>query len=114
MDRMLKGKIRMGTDMENLRRWENDNLNECSPEDRVWGFSIHSSEVLHGDCAKIEDEVLVKMLYEGILNKKEGAPAWTEMSTVKHGVRFMSNMVLCVVQRCLRMDAKVCHSGRLF
>jgi len=110
---MLKGKIRMGTNMENLRRWENDNLNECSPEDRVWGFGIRSSEVLHGDHAKIEDEVLVKMLYEGILDKKEGAPAWTEMSTVKHGVRFMSNMVLRVVQRCIRTDAKVRHSGCL-
>jgi len=59
MDRMLKGKIHMGTDMENLRRWENDNLNECSPEDRVWGFGIRSSEVFYGDCAKIEDEVFV-------------------------------------------------------
>ena len=66
----------MGTDMENLRHWENDNLNECSPEDWVWGFGIRSPEVLHGDCAKIEDEVLVKMLYEGILDK--GAPAWTK------------------------------------
>jgi len=47
------------------------------------------------------------MLYEGILNRKEGTPAWTEMSTVKHSVRFVLNMVLRVVQRCLRMDAKV-------
>jgi len=111
---MLKGKIHIGTNMECLHCWENDNLNKCSPEDRVWGFSICSSEVPHGDCAEIEDEVLVKMLYEGILDKKKGAPAWTKMSTVKHGVRFMSNMVLHVVQRCLKMDAKVRHSGRLF
>jgi len=114
MDRMLKGKIRMGTDMECLHRWENDNLNECSPEDWVWGFSICSSEVLHGDRAKIEDEVLVNMLYEGILDKKKGAPAWTEMLTVKHSVQFMLNMALRVVQRCLKMDAKVRHSGHLF
>jgi len=114
MDRMLKGRIHIGTGLENLRRWENNNLNKCSPEDWVWGFSIRSSEVLHVDRAKIEDEVLVKMLYEGILDRKEGAPAWTKMSTVKHGVRFVSNMVLHVVQRCLRMGAKVRHSGRLF
>jgi len=85
-----------------------------SPEDRVWGYSIRSSEVLHYERAKIDDEVLVKMIYEGILDKKPGAPAWTEMSSVKHGVHFVSNMVLCVVQRCLKMDAKVCHPGCLF
>jgi len=110
---MFKGKVQMGTAAQTLLQWDQDALDDCSPEDRVWGWSVRSSEVLHHDRTKIDDKALVKMLYQGLLDKQPGAPAWTEPTSIKHGVRFMSNMVVRVVQRCLRMDDKVQHLGRL-
>jgi len=83
---MLKGKIQMGNAHQTQLCWDQDTLDNCSPEDQVWGWSIRSSEVLHQDCTKFDNEVLRKMLYQGLLNKKVGAPAWTEVMSVKHGV----------------------------
>ena len=103
----------MGSDAQTQVRWDQDALEDCSPEDQVWGWSIRSSEVLHHDRNKIDDEVLVKMLYQGILDKQPGAPAWTEPTSIKQGVRLVSNMVVRVIQRCLRMDDKVQHLSRL-
>ena len=110
---MIKGRVRMGSDAQTQVRWDQDALEDCSPEDQVWGWSICSSEVLHHDRNKINDEVLVKMLYQGILDKQPGAPAWTEPTSIKQGVRLVSNMVVCVIQRCLRMDDKVQRLGHL-
>ena len=107
MDRMVKGQVRMGSDHQTQVRWDQDVLVDCSPEDQVWGWSIRSSEVLHYDRAKINDEVLVNMLYQGILDKKPGSPAWSEPTSIKQGVCLVSNMVVRVIQRCLRMDDKV-------
>jgi len=103
----------MGSDAQTQVRWDQDALEDCSPEDQVWGWSIRSSEVLHHDRNKIDDEVLVKMLYQGILDKQPGAPAWTEPTSIKQGVRLISNMVVRVIQRCLRMDDKVQRLSRL-
>jgi len=110
---MLKGKVQMGNARQMQLRWDQGTLDDCSPEDQVWGWSIQSSEVLHQDCAKFNDEVLCKMLYQGLLDKTAGAPAWTNGTSVKQGVRFVSSMVVQVLQRCFKMDDKVCHSGHL-
>jgi len=110
---MFEGKIQMGAATQTLLRWDQDMLDDCSPEDRVWGWSVRSTEVIHHDRAKINNEVLVKMLYQGLLDKQPGAPAWTEPTSMKHGVRFVSNMVVRVLQRCVKMGTKVRHSGRL-
>ena len=97
----------MGTTGQSHTRWHNDALDDCSDEDRVWGWSIRSSEVLHQERDKIDDNVLVKMLKMAFLDKKPGAPAWTEPPSIKHGVRAVSNMVVRVLQRCLWTEAKV-------
>ena len=104
---MLKGKVQMGNDVQTKLRWDKDTLEDCSPEDRVWGWSVYASEVLHHDKDKLEDECLLKMLHQGLLDKQAGAPAWSENSEVKHGVRFVSSMIVRVLQRCFRMDEKV-------
>ena len=111
---MLKGKVQMGNAHQTQLRWDQDTLDDCSPEDQVWGWSIRSSEVLHQDCTKFDDEVLHKMLYQGLLDKKAGALAWTDGTSVKQGDHFVSSMVVRVLQRCFRMDDKVRHSGCLF
>jgi len=104
---MLKGKVQMGNDAQTKLRWDQDALEDCSPEDRVWGWSVHASEVLHHDKDKLEDECLLKMLRQGLLDKQAGAPAWSENSEVKHGVRFVSSMIVHVLQCCFKMDEKV-------
>jgi len=88
----------MGTAAQTLLCWDQDTLDDCSPEDRVWGWSIWSTEVIHHDRAKINNKVLVKMLYQGLLNKQPGALAWTEPTLIKHGVCFVLNMVVRVLQ----------------
>jgi hypothetical protein len=104
----------MGTAAQTLLHWDQDALEDCSPEDQVWGWSIRSTEVLHCDKDRIDDECLKKMLYVGLLDKKAGAPAWTETTSVKQGIRLVSNMVVRVVQRCLKLDDKVrCPGGSL-
>jgi len=97
----------MGSDHQTQVCWDQDTLSDCSLEDQIWGWSIRSSEILHYDRAKIDNKVLVNMLYQGILEKRAGAPAWTEPTSIKQGVRLVSNMVVRVIQQCLRMDDKV-------
>jgi len=63
LDHMLKGKIQMGNAHQTQLRWDQDTLDNCSPEDQVWGWSIRSLEVLHQDHTKFDSEVLCKMLY---------------------------------------------------
>ena len=104
---MLKGKVLMGNDAQTKLHWEQDTLEDCSPEDRMWGWSVRASEVLHHDKDKLEDNCLLKMLRQGLLDKQAGAPAWSENSEVKHGVRFISSMIVRVLQRCFKMDEKV-------
>jgi hypothetical protein len=104
---MLKGKIQMGTNAQSQCRWDQDALDDCSPEDQVWGWSIRSTDVLHCDRDKLKDDVLRKMLYQGLLDKKVNSPAWTEPTSIKHGVRFMSSVVVRVLQRIFKMDDKV-------
>src|SRR6267378_2567071 len=111
MNQMLKGKISMGTGPDTLLRWDQDVLSDCSPEDQVWGWSIRSSEILHLDQEKINDRVLHAMLSQGLLDRKEGAPTWTESRDIKQGIRLGLNMVVRVLQRCFRTDDKVRHSG---
>ena len=65
---MLKGKIQMGTAAQTYTRWHNDTLDDCSPEDQVWGWSVQSSEILDMDKEKFNDEVVRKMLYMSLLD----------------------------------------------
>ena len=102
----------MGNNAQTKLRWEQDVLEDCSPEDRVWGWSVRASEVLHHDKDRLEDECLLKMLRQGLLDKQAGAPAWSENSEVKHGVRFVSSMIVRVLERCLKMNDKVQRLGR--
>ena len=103
---MQKGKVQMGTNAQTLHRWDQDSLSDCSPEDQLWGWSIRSTDVLHCDKDKVQDDVLKTMLYQGLVDKKAGAPAWSD-SNVKHGIRFASNMVVRALQRIFKIDAKV-------
>jgi len=103
---MQKGRVQMGTNTQTLQRWDQDLLNDCSPEDQLWGWSIHSTEVLHCNKDKVQDDVLKTMLYQGLVDKKAGAPAWSD-SSIKHSIRFASNMVVRVLQRIFKIDAKV-------
>ena len=110
---MVKGKVQMGTSPDTLLRWDQDVLADCSPEDQIWGWSIRSSEVLHYDWTKIDDRILHQMLSQGLLDKKDGAPAWTEYLSVKQGLRLTSSMVVRVLQRCFKIDDKVRDPGHL-
>ena len=100
----------MGNDVQTQLCWDQDTLEDCSPEDCVWGWSIRVSEVLHYDKDKLDDECLLKMLCQGLLDKQAGAPAWGKNSKVKHRVRFVSSMIVCVLQGCFKMDDKVTTS----
>ena len=64
------------------------------------------TDVLHCDKDKVQDDVLKTMLYQGLVDKKAGAPAWSNIS-VKHGIRFASNMVVRVLQRIFKINTKV-------
>jgi hypothetical protein len=100
----------MGTDADTRLRWDQDVLGECSPDDQIWGYSIRATEVLLHDRAKIGDEVLHKMLHQGLLDQTAGGPAWTEALSIKQGVRLVSSMIVRVLQKCFKMDDKVGHS----
>jgi len=102
----------MGTSGATHTRWDQDVLADCSPEDQIWGWSIRSTEVLHHDRAKFDDRVLVKMLYNGLLDRKDGAPAWSETLSIKQAVRHMSSALVRVVQRCFKTEDKVSNPGR--
>jgi len=108
---MLKGKVQMGSNVQTKLRWDQDTLEDCSPKDHVWGWSIHASKVIHYDKDKVDDECLLEMLCQCLLDKQAGAPAWGgENSKVKHGVCFVSSMIVCVLQCCFKMDDKVTTS----
>lgn len=62
----------MGTNTQTLSCWDHDTLDKCSPDDQIQVWSIHSSEILHYDKDKVEDDILCKMLFVGLLDKKLG------------------------------------------
>ena len=103
---MLKGKVRFGTDAQTFQRWDQDALSDYLPKDQVFGWTVRSTKVLHYNKAKVKDDVLSKMRYQGLLDKKASAPAWTEQSSVKHGVHFMLNMIIRVLQWIFKIDDK--------
>ena len=103
----------MGTPQQTHLRWDQDRLLDCSVEDQVWGWSIRSSEVVHHERAKLADDALHHMIMTSLCDTKEGAPAWTEPVSIKHGIRLVTNMVVRVFQMCFKLDDKVNHSGRL-
>ena len=111
---MLKGKIQFGTNIQTHTRWDQDALDNCSPDDQIWGWSICSLEVLHHDWNKINNEVLCTMLYAGLLDKKARAPAWTKQTSIKQGICLVSNMVIHVLQQCFKINAKVDLTGHHF
>jgi len=104
---MVKGKVQMGTPAATHAQWYQDSLDDCSPEDRVWGWSIHASEILHHECTKIDDECLIKMLRQGLCDTKEGSPAWTEKLSIKEGIRLMSSISTRICQKFTCLDSKV-------
>jgi len=97
IDRMLKGKVQMGTPGQTLTRWHSDELKECSGHDRIWGWSIRSMEVLFEFRHKLDDNVLHKMLHMCLLDERQGAPAWTEPTSLKQGLRLLSSAIVRVV-----------------
>jgi len=111
---MLKGKVQMGTPGQTLTRWHSDKLAECSGHDRIWGWSIRSMEVLFEFRRKLDDNILHKMLHMCLLDKRQGAPAWTEPTSLKQGLRLLSSAIVRVVQRVFKTETKVRHSGCLF
>ena len=36
---MLKGKIQFGANVQTHFHWDQDTLNNCSPDDQIWGWS---------------------------------------------------------------------------
>ena len=111
---MLKGKVQMGTDAATFARWHQDSLDDCSPEDHIWGWSIRSSKVVHYDHAKFNDECLHKMLLLGLCDTAEGMSAWNKRVSVKEGIRFMSSVATRIFQKFIHVNDKVGHSGCLF
>jgi len=110
---MLKGKVQMSMPTQDLWRWDQDLLRECSRDDRIWGWSIWSLEVLHLDRSKINDKVLHEMILKSLINTEVGAPAWSETLSVKQGLHMAANMVTWVLQKVFKAKAKVSHSGCL-
>jgi len=110
---MLKGKIQMGTPVQDLCCWDQDALREYSCDDWIWGWSIRSSEVLHLDCSKINDEVLHEMILKSLVDTETGAPAWSETLFIKQGLCMAANMVTHILQKVFKAEAKVSHSGCL-
>jgi len=111
---MLKGKVQMGTVVATHARWYQDALDDCSPEDRIWGWSIRSTEVLHHKRTKLDNKCLCKMLLQGLCDTAAGAPAWTEKLSVKEGVCFMLSIATRIWQKFICLDNKVCHPGCFF
>ena len=91
----------MGTNTEIQARWHYDSLADCSQDDRIFGWSVRSSEVLH------HDEVLWEMLYQGILDPTDGAPAWTEKLNLRQGLRLMLSAIVRVLQRIFVVEKRV-------
>src|SRR5258707_645276 len=104
---MLRGRVQMGTHQQTRDRWINDKLDDCSQDDQIWGWSIRSSEILDQDKTLIDDDVLRVMLYQGLLDAKPGAPAWTEPLSLRQGLRLMSNISVRLLQRHFKTDIKV-------
>jgi len=99
----------MGTPIQDLHCWDQDTLHECSRNDQIWEWSIRSSEVLHLDWSKINDEVLHKMILKNLVDTEPNAPAWSETLSVKQGLCMVANMVTWVLQKVFEAEAKVCH-----
>ena len=112
MERMIKGRVHMGTDAATHSRWINDNLEQCSIPDRIWGWSIRSTEILHHERAKIDDTVLRDMLYLALLDAGPANTAWTEPTNIKQGLRLTTNATVRLLHRVLKADDKVGHPGR--
>ena len=110
---MLEGKVQMGTACMTYNRWFSDALPELLPEDRIWGWSICSTDVLHNHRRKLNDNVLHGMLHMGLLDSMPGAIAWTERLSVKSGLRLMSSIVVRVMERIFKTDERVRHPARL-
>ena len=108
---MLKGRVQMGTNAETQARWHYDSLADCSQDDQIFGWSVRSSEVLHHDKEKINDKVLREMLYQGILDPTDGAPAWTERLNLRQGLRLMSSAIVRVLQRIFAVEKRVLLSS---
>ena len=104
---MFFGRVRMGSDAATMNRWHNDRLLDCSPDDRIWGYSARSCEVIARERKNIDDEVLIHMLYLSLLDPKAGAPAWSEGLSVRQSTRLAANSSVRILQRVLRMDATV-------
>ena len=107
MDRMLKGKVQMGTLGQTLNCWNGDELAECSIHDRIWGWSIQSTEVLFEHRRKLDDNVLHKMLHMCLLDEVIDAPAWTAMTNMKQGLRLLASAIVRVVQCVFKTEEKV-------
>ena len=103
----MPGRIQMGSNAASRTRWHEDRLLDCSPDDRIWGWSIRSTEVLHHSRKDIGDEVLIKMLYQSLLDSKEGAPAWSEGLSIKQASRLAANSSIRILQRVLKIDETV-------
>ena len=101
----------MGTNAETQARWHYDSLADCSQDDRIFGWSVKSSEVLHHDKEKINDEVLREMLYQGILDPTDGAPAWTERLNLRQGLCLMSSAIVRVLQCIFVVEKRVLLSS---
>ena len=104
---MFFGRVRMGSDSATMNRWHNDRLLDCSPDDRIWGYSARSCDVIARERKNIDDKVLIHMLYMGLLDSKPGAPAWSEGLSVRQVTQLAANSSVHILQRVLRMDNTV-------
>ena len=91
----------------NAPRWNDDRLLQCSLDDKIFGWSVRSTEVLHHERAQFKDEVLRDMLYLGIQDTKTHGGAWTENLGVKQGIRLAMNATIRVLQRVFTVEGKV-------
>ena len=71
-------------------------------------------EVLFENRRKLDDNVLHKMLHMCLLDEVPDAPAWTETTNIKQGLRLLSNAIVHVIQPIFKTEEKVRHPGRLF
>src|ERR1700742_10772 len=101
---MFFGRVRMGSDAATMNRWHNDRLLDCSPDDRIWGYSARSCDVIARGRKNIDDKVLIHMLYMGLLDSKPGAPAWPEGLSIHQATRLAPNPSVRSLQRVLKMD----------
>ena len=111
---MIQGRVRMGNDAMTYSRWINDGLEQCSIPDRIWGWSIRSSEILHNQRAKIDDNLLCDMFALALLDAGPAGVAWTESNNLRQGLRLTTNASIRMLQWMLVTDDKVGHPGRFF